>query len=114
MRRDDFCQLCKDELGDYYFSWSGPPFSTSKIIIVCQYCGNVVKSQVIDNVAISGTCDNDVYSLTEMIEDGFTDKKRIIKSIKTIGKHLELTTKEINERVKENDTNKKNKREYKR
>lgn len=101
--KDYICSCCKFDLAEdiCYFSWHGQPFSVNSTVKLCSHCGFLLKPQVTkDNCAIIGTYANDIYSVKEMNEDGFNDKKRIINSIKLMGKKLNFTQKDIDKRVK--------------
>lgn len=102
--KEDICDLC----GDHYTSfmeWYGLPFKKMdrSTTTLCIYCLSALQPIMLpldgdDSVSITGTHAGDIYSLSEMIEDGFSKKKATI-SIKAVGKAIGLPTKVIIERL---------------
>lgn len=85
-----------------YFSWLGQPFGVRKHVELCLYCGHAVKPLETDTgVAIVGTNGCDVHSFSDMVEDGFTDKIRVRRSIRSVGKFVGLEPKQIKAKLKE-------------
>jgi len=91
------CDICGSDFSEGHYNWRGKPFFRAKEL--CMTCGSTIKSQLVNNIAIVGTCTNDVYSLQEMIEDGF-DKKKSINSIKLIGEVIGLSKDQIKKKIK--------------
>lgn len=111
--KSDLCACCGGLIEDGFYSWSGPPFSVRQILHLCMYCGSVVKPKSVDirgtSLNIVGTSSNDVYSVREMIEDGFGDLKRIAVSLKAVGKLMGLPRKIITEKINDNKPERKQK-----
>lgn len=72
---------------------------------LCFCCLSSIRPEIVPldkddaGIAITGTSTGDVYSLSEMIDDGF-DKKEASDSIKAVGKAIGLSTNVIRERLK--------------
>jgi hypothetical protein len=98
----NICACCKIDFSDDFctFSWSGPPFAKNSPVKLCPYCGYAIKPRTSANIAFIGTSDNDVYSWREMKDDGFIDKKRVVRSIKAVGKAIGLPKKVISSKLK--------------
>ena len=101
------CEVCKQIIGedDGFCNWHGPPFSMRAEKEICTYCLGAMKPKLIQKdekdpgVAIIGTYNGDVYTISEMMADGF-EKKRASLSIKAVGKCLALSQTEITKRLR--------------
>ena len=93
------CQCCGKNIGnDGFCVWHGAPFSIKADRELCYTCLSTIKPISSSGVAWVGTSSNDIYSLAEMIEDGF-DQARAAISIKKIGEVLGLPPKIIKDRL---------------
>ena len=88
------CDCCGKPIGqDGFCRWEGPPFSQRATRELCYTCLSAIRPIVLrksdddPGIAIVGTSAGDVYSLAEMLADGF-DEVRATASIKSIGKVL--------------------------
>jgi len=101
------CQICKQVINenDSFCKWYGPPFSMRAEKEICCYCLGAMKPKIVKKneddpgIAIIGTYNGDVYTLSEMIAEGF-DKKRASLSIRIVGKCLALSQSEITKRLR--------------
>lgn len=97
---DYHCDICGElTLSNGYCKWKGPPFAKRGTKELCYFCLSVIKPQVVENFAIIGSSAGDVYSLQEMISEGF-DKKRMILSIKSVGQAIGLSLNDIKKKLK--------------
>ena len=83
------CDCCGKEIDDAGFCrWQGSPFSQRAEREICYYCLSTLRPIIVPpGVAIVGTYTGDIYSLAEMLVDGF-DEARATSSIKSVGKVL--------------------------
>lgn len=104
----DLCQCCNQEItDDGYCNWHGAPFSVRSTKEICIFCLNALKpinrpaSNENNDLGIDfiGTFDNDIYSLSEMVNEGF-NKKRCITAIKKTGHAVGLIPAVIKHKLK--------------
>ena len=99
------CQCCGNEIDiDGFNVWHGEPFTKQADRLLCFTCLSTLKPIIIktdkgNGVAIAGTSSGDIYSLQEMLNDGF-DKERSIQSIKKISAALGLPPSIVKQRLK--------------
>jgi len=101
----DMCECCKQpNTYDGYCQWEGPPFSQRAVRELCVYCLNAIKPMVVKRdrddmgIALVGTYSDNVYTLSEMLSEGF-EKKRSSQSIRKVGAVVGLSAAKIKQRL---------------
>jgi len=103
-KKADVCDICGSPY-DSFTLWHGMPFRKleSSVTLLCHTCVHVLKPQIIkqgeSEIALIGTYADDIYPLSELIEEGF-DKDRATRSIRALGKALSIPAKEITKKVR--------------
>jgi len=98
------CQVCGQSTDDGYYNWFGPPFSMRTSKEICTCCLTAIKPKVFNQtgddagIAIIGTYDGDIYTLSEMVEEGF-DKEQANRSLRVVGKYLGLSPYRVKQKL---------------
>ena len=107
-RKEDTCHICSGDTSNGYMTWHGLPFKKMdrSATTLCFCCLSSMRSEIVPlgdeedgGIAVAGTNTGDVYSLNEMIEDGFS-KKEATSSIRAVGKALGISASTIRDRLK--------------
>ena len=96
---NDNCQICGQDTNNGFCNWYGAPFSVRSTYMLCYYCICTLKPKKYGDINHVGTYDNDIYSLNEMVEDGFQPTKAAI-CIKALGKALKIDNASLKAKLK--------------